>query len=120
MNLLYVEDCPEVAGLVCDVLRNKYPMLNVVWVEDGVLALYEIRYKDTQYSGILTDNNMNELDGQDMAEILRTEDNVDIPILMFTGNVDKVDQRKLKYLDGVVDKHDIELMLSSIKNLLKL
>lgn len=120
MNLLYVEDCPELAGVVCDVLRNKYPMLNVVWVEDGVLAVNEIRHGKTQYSGILTDNNLIELDGEDMAEMLKTVDGLDIPILMFTGRKDGIDSRKLKYLDAVVDKHDIESMLSSIKNLLNI
>jgi len=115
MNILYAEDSHDIAELIMAVLGNKFPSLHVTWVDDGTLALEVFRYGGKEYHGILTDNNMVKMDGTDLAEILRTKDKTEIPILMHTAKSNCVDEDKRRYLDAIIDKHDMESLFAAIK-----
>jgi CheY-like chemotaxis protein len=115
MNILYAEDSHDIAELIMAVLRNKFPSLHLTWVVDGELALEAFRYGKKEYHGIITDNNMDLMDGTELAEILRNSDKTEIPILMHTAKSEGVDPCKLRYLDAVIDKHDMESLFTAIK-----
>jgi len=113
VKILYAEDQHDVAELIMALLRNKFPSLDVTWVDDGTLALEIFRYGTDEFNGIITDNNMAKMKGIELAKILRTKDNTEIPILMHTARSELVDEPR--YVDAIIDKHDMESLFAAIK-----
>lgn len=121
MNILYAEDCDDMAKLVFGTLSSLYPKLYVVRLCNGVDAFHEFRLKElipkgTSYQMLITDNIMPSMCGVELAKLIRTEYNSTIPIIMHTSsNLNEID---ISNLDGIAFKDDIKGLVKLVGNML--
>lgn len=99
--VMIVEDNPEMAGYIADVLKPSYTL---VTAGDGIEALNMLRTMATPPSLIISDVMMPEMDGFTLLETLKqTEAFCTIPVIMLTALTDK--EHRLKALNTGVDDY---------------
>jgi DNA-binding response OmpR family regulator len=99
--VMIVEDNPEMAGYIADVLKPAYTLITA---GNGIEALNMLRTMGTLPSLIISDVMMPEMDGFTLLETLKqTDAYCTIPVIMLTALTDK--EHRLKALNTGVDDY---------------
>ena len=111
VDILIVEDNPELAGLLCDFLRGENYTVSVADSGEKALSLYE-RYGAKL---IVLDIMLPGIDGFAVCKKIREESNTPILIVSAkTGKEDKLSGLLLGADDYIEKPYDIDIMLAKI------
>ena len=116
VDILIVEDNPELAGLLCDFLRGENYTVSVADSGEKALKLYE------QYGAklIVLDVMLPGMDGFAVCRKIREESNTPILIVSAkTGKEDKLSGLTLGADDYIEKPYDIDIMLAKIAGIFK-
>ena len=116
VDILIVEDNPELAGLLCDFLRGENYTVSVADSGEKALKLYE------QYGAklIVLDVMLPGMDGFAVCRKIREESNTPILIVSAkTGKKDKLSGLTLGADDYIEKPYDIDIMLAKIAGIFK-
>ena len=116
VDILIVEDNPELAGLLCDFLRGENYTVSVADSGEKALSLYE-RYGAKL---IVLDIMLPGIDGFAVCKKIREESNT--PILIVSAKTEKEDKLNGLMLgaDDYIEKpYDIDIMLAKIGGIFK-
>jgi DNA-binding response OmpR family regulator len=116
VDILIVEDNPELAGLLCDFLRGENYTVSVADSGEKALSLYE-RYGAKL---IVLDIMLPGIDGFAVCKKIREESNTPILIVSAkTGKEDKLSGLLLGADDYIEKPYDIDIMLAKIGGIFK-
>lgn len=116
VDILIVEDNPELAGLLCDFLRGENYTVSVADSGEKALSLYE-RYGAKL---IVLDIMLPGIDGFAVCKKIREESNTPILIVSAkTGKEDKLSGLLLGADDYIEKPYDIDIMLAKIAGIFK-
>ena len=116
VDILIVEDNPELAGLLCDFLRGENYTVSVADSGEKALSLYE-RYGAKL---IVLDIMLPGIDGFAVCRKIREESNTPILIVSAkTGKEDKLSGLLLGADDYIEKPYDIDIMLAKIAGIFK-
>ena len=115
-DILIVEDNKEIAGLLCDFLRNENYTVSVCETGEKALSLYE------KYGArlIVLDIMLPGMDGFEFCKKIRSKDNT--PILIVSAKIDKDSKLNgiLLGADDYIEKpYDIDLLIAKIHGIFK-
>jgi DNA-binding response OmpR family regulator len=116
VDILIVEDNPELAGLLCDFLRGENYTVSVAYSGEKALKLYE------QYGAklIVLDVMLPGMDGFAVCRKIREESNTPILIVSAkTGKDDKLNGLILGADDYIEKPYDIDILLAKIRGIFK-
>ena len=114
VDILLIEDNSELSGLLCEFLRNEKYIVSVADSGEKALSLYE------KYGArlVLLDINLPGIDGFEVCERIRKQDNV--PIIVLTARSDRDDKLNglLLGADDYIEKpYDIDILIAKIKGI---
>ena len=114
VDILLREDNSELSGLLCEFLRNEKYIVSVADSGEKALSLYE------KYGArlVLLDINLPGIDGFEVCERIRKQDNV--PIIVLTARSDRDDKLNglLLGADDYIEKpYDIDILIAKIKGI---
>lgn len=114
VDILLIEDNSELSGLLCEFLRNEKYIVSVADSGEKALSLYE------KYGArlVLLDINLPGIDGFEVCERIRKQDNV--PIIVLTARSDRDDKLNGLILgaDDYIEKpYDIDILIAKIKGI---
>ena len=114
VDILMIEDNSELSGLLCEFLRNEKYIVSVADSGEKALSLYE------KYGArlVLLDINLPGIDGFEVCERIRKQDNV--PIIVLTARSDRDDKLNglLLGADDYIEKpYDIDILIAKIKGI---
>lgn len=114
VDILLIEDNSELSGLLCEFLRNEKYIVSVADSGEKALSMYE------KYGArlVLLDINLPGIDGFEVCERIRKQDNV--PIIVLTARSDRDDKLNglLLGADDYIEKpYDIDILIAKIKGI---
>lgn len=114
VDILLIEDNSELSGLLCEFLRNEKYIVSLADSGEKALSLYE------KYGArlVLLDINLPGIDGFEVCERIRKQDNV--PIIVLTARSDRDDKLNglLLGADDYIEKpYDIDILIAKIKGI---
>jgi chemotaxis protein histidine kinase CheA len=101
-TVLVCDDEPDIIELATEMLKVKYPVLNIVSAKDGLEALEKV--KEFKPHAIVTDLRMPNLNGIQFVHEVRKHDQ-NVPVIFFSGYADRANVIEFIKL-GVMDFHD--------------
>lgn len=100
LELIHVDDDPNIIWLVKQFTLGH----NMVQYENPLKVLEEIRVKLGMFDALLTDNNMLEMSGIELATQVRTVDSGMHIVLITGGHIDRIEAGPGKLFDQVLQK----------------
>ena len=112
MNILLAEDTDDLADLIVMLIQTTYHDTKIVWKPNGLDASEEFKScagldEGCGYDFVITDRNMPEMSGLDLAENLNKLD-PSIPIVLWTSdNQQQLPPQTAHLFKEVIPKSDI-------------
>jgi len=122
MYILHAEDNDDMVELVKLVFCNLCKEVNIVSARDGISAFHEFRIKEKipegqEYSAIITDYDMPNMTGAELAKLIREEYDPHVPIFLHTSkNILELAERM--DIDVVVPKDQVFDLVRQVMRIL--